>query len=263
MNKFEQKFRVELSDITPSFGLKATSVLKYYQETFARYCAKYNVAGYDVYQMGLKWVLGQTIVEFADIIPIWNEEVTAKVYICNVKKLRMYLNFEILTDRGLVAKGQSVAYILDLQTSRPQPILDIINHFELDENQFDGEIIKMSFVDDGEIISNNEHSITFSDIDYNNHTNNISYVSFALEGLDTDYIQNNYPKILDIKYLQETFLNDNLKCTVQKKDNTFLHTIINAKDNSTVCIVHSIWQQNNMKPETFFELLNIIRIQNS
>ena len=66
-NIFEQKFIVELSDININFGLKSTAILKYYQETFARYCAKFNVAGYDVFKIGLKWVLGQTVVEYFDV----------------------------------------------------------------------------------------------------------------------------------------------------------------------------------------------------
>ena len=48
--------------------MKATAALKYFQETYARYCAEHNVAGYNLYKMGLKWVFGQTIVEYFDVL---------------------------------------------------------------------------------------------------------------------------------------------------------------------------------------------------
>ena len=255
---FEQKFIVELSDITPTFGMKPTSIFKYYQETFARYCAKYNVAGYNLYKIGLKWVFGQTIAEYFDIIPIWNEEITAKVYISNVKKIRFYLNFEILTKRGLVAKGQSVVYVLDIETSRPQSVERIVESFSIDEENKNGEIIKTDFEEISEILCEKTHRITVSDLDFNGHTNNISYILFGFKDMPSNYINDKYPKIIDVRYLQETFLNDRLKCEICKKENSFEYKITNNKDNSEVCIVKALWTNNNMKPDDFFEALNEI-----
>ena len=259
LKTFEQKFRVELCDINPTFGLKATSVLKYYQETFARYCAKYNVAGYNLYQMGLKWVFGQTALEYFDIIPIWNEEVTARVYITCIKKLRLYINFEVETTRGVVAKGQSVAYTLDLETSRPKPVEEIANKFDIDEENKSGEVIKYDLDGIGDLLKTQNHKITFSDIDYNGHTNNISYISLGLEGLPVEFIKYNRPKLMNIIYLQETFLNDVLKCEIYKKDDVYGFRIKNPKDDSDVCIINASWRDDNMTPEKFFEVLDAIK----
>jgi len=259
MNKFVQKFKVELSDITPNFGLKPTSVFKYYQETFARYCAKYGVAGYDVYKMGLKWVFGQSIAEFFDVIPVWNEEIIATVRISYVKKLRIYINFELETARGLVAKGQSIAYILDLETSRPQCVDKIIEHFNIDISALSLENISFDFIDDVELISSQEHKITISNLDYNNHTNNISYLDFCFADMPENYINDNYPKVIEVKYLQETFLNDVLKCEIYQNDSVFSYKILNAKDDSLVCLVKSIWKDNNMTPDAFFDVLDNIK----
>lgn len=259
LNKFEQNFIVELCDITPDFGMKPTSVLKYYQETFARYCAKYNVAGYNLYEMGLKWVFGQTVVEYFNVIPIWNERVYSEIYISCVKKLRMYINFEVKTDRGVVAKGQSVAYTLDLETSRPKPIDDIASKFDLTQENKNGEIIKTNFDGIGELVNYKEHKITFSDLDYNGHTNNISYISLSLEGMPAEFLNKNRPKVMNIIYLQETFLNDNLRCEMYKKNDIYGCRIKNPKDNSDVCIINSTWQSNNMNPEEFFKILDVVR----
>lgn len=280
MKNFEQNYRVELSDITTTYGLKPTAVLKYYQETFARYCAKHNVAGYDVYRMGLKWVFGQTIVKYGDVIPIWNEEVLVRVYISCVKKLRMYVNFEISTKRGLVAEGQCVSYVLDKESSRPQPMQRIVDYFNVDEDQYSGEILKLEeeqiwvegdgfgFPIDEEsyekqlsdrVISNNLHKITFTDLDYNGHTNNISYVSLGLEGMPVDYIRGHFPKALDVRYLQETFLNDTLRCEIECKSNMLEHRITNEKDGSLVCLINSIWQDDYMDIPKFFKVLEEVK----
>ena len=109
------------------------------------------------------------------------------------------------------------------------------------------------------IISQQEHKITFSDLDYNNHTNNISYISLAFEGMPVEFVKHNYPKVLDIKYLQETFLYDNLQCTIYQNGEHFLYKIINKKDNSDVCIINSHWTSCNFDTQEFYNVLNQIR----
>ncbi len=255
MEIFEQKFRIELTEIAMNFGIKPTAILRYMQETFARYCAKHDVAGYDVYDMGLKWVFGKIYVEFSDILPLWSEEITVKAYIGNAQALRMFVNFEISTQRGIFARAQSSAYTIDCNTSKPVPIKNMLDKFNVKKEDLKSEIIKTNFDINGDIISKYEHKVGISDIDFNNHTNNISYVSFGLSGLPKNYITERFPKMLEIKYLKETFLGDVLDCEIKQSGDNFEHTITTGDNKEAACIVKSVWSQNIHSFNNFVEMI--------
>ena len=255
MEKLTQTFRVDLTDIGSNFGMRPSAVLKYYQEVFARYCAIHNVAGYNVDQYGLKWVFGQTIVNYSTIIPIWNEKLIATVYVGNVKKLRLYLNFEISSPRGVVATGQGVAFLLDKNTSRPQPVDLAVERFKIDPKEANGEILVADFSKNGELVSTNNHTITFMDLDYNKHTNNISYLLLGVEGMPAEFVKVHHPRTIAIKYLQETFLGDTLEIKTYQDGEEFLYDIVKAEDNSSVCTIKANWQAYEFTPDDYYKVL--------
>ena len=92
------------------------------------------------------------------------------------------------------------------------------------------------------------HNINISDIDFNNHTNNKSYLHIAAMALPEDFRKTHLLKTIQVRFNKETFIGDNLICRVYKteQENRFLHRL--DKDGVPVCDVIASWK--NIEPYT-------------
>lgn len=67
-------------------------------------------------------------------------------------------------------------------------------------------------------------NVKYNDIDFTNHTNNVSYIRFITNELGLDFFNNYEIKKLEAKYLNESRINDelNIYCNNQNKESTLL-----------------------------------------
>lgn len=70
-------------------------------------------------------------------------------------------------------------------------------------------------------------SINYYDTDYNRHVNNISYVNWMLDSFPKTFLDEYRPKLIDVKWEKQSFLEDHLVVHTLKKENTeeYLTTI--------------------------------------
>ena len=70
-------------------------------------------------------------------------------------------------------------------------------------------------------------SISYYDTDYNQHVNNISYITWAMESFPHDFLNKKRPTLIDVKWEKQSFVGDNLYAkTFSKKDGTSFMTKI-------------------------------------
>ena len=81
-----------------------------------------------------------------------------------------------------------------------------------------------------------------TDIDINNHTNNISYIVWLLESLPAEYHETVSLAELEINYLAETMLDDRIETGwVGGSGDEVLHVIRRADDNREIVRARSHW----------------------
>ena len=74
-------------------------------------------------------------------------------------------------------------------------------------------------------------SISYYDTDYNQHVNNISYITWAMEAFPHDFLNKKRPTLIDVKWEKQSFVGDNLYAkTFSKKDGTSFMTKIYRKE---------------------------------
>jgi acyl-ACP thioesterase len=82
-----------------------------------------------------------------------------------------------------------------------------------------------------------------SDVDFNKHVNNKSYINLAEMTAPAEFMQNHTLKSLHVRFNRETFLGDTLQCTTYKttEPKTYAHII--EKDGTSVCDIVTTWQE--------------------
>ena len=111
----------------------------------------------------------------------------------------------------------------------------------------EGETFKQPPLDLYQEISKIDHLVTRRDIDANNHTNNIAYISWALDDLpDNVYLEMNI-KDLKAEYKREALLDDvvtkNLLYRIDEDGLVEYSTVFTNVEGEYLCRVTTKWQK--------------------
>lgn len=241
--KFCRKYSLMFGDMDINYHMTKMAVARYFQETFARYCAKHNLAAFDVLKDGIIWVVSDLRVEILDRLPLWSEEFTVEVWISEITKMRTYIDFRINCQGVVVAHGDSCFYLLDENSRRPIKSSEIVSAFGVTDEKVFGEHEKQSYEISGEKIAERVHEVTVRDLDFNYHVNNLSYIGISFETAPTEFLNNNEVTSYSIKFLQETHLGDRLGCELYQDENKIISRIYNIENNSDVCLAWAKYKE--------------------
>ena len=233
INKYKHKYNVILDNMDmQEYRLRPIAAIMYIQDAFARFCATKRVAAYDLFSQNLIWVVGEFNIHFLEELPFWSEQIEVNIWISEMTKLKIYADYEILYRDKPFAKGNSCWFLLNDETKRPVKTDCISGKFDICRDLALGEHTKFVLEDVIDKVSEINHKNNLSDIDFNNHVNNKSYINLAEATANRDFKSSHSLKSLYIRFNKETFLNDILNCSTYNtlKPNIYVHKITKDKD---------------------------------
>ncbi len=243
MTKFRRKYTVGFDDMDVNYRFTKIAATKYFQETFAMYCAKNKVAAFDLCSQNIVWVISDLHIAFSDYMPYWSEEFEVEIWISEKSAMRTYADFRIYYKNKEIAKGDSCWYLLDMTTRRPVKSADILSIFGVcDEKVFDKHE-KQIYKIEGEKVAEKEHQVTVRDLDFNHHVNNLSYIGLALETAPAELLQKYSVDLYNVKFVQEAYLDEVLVCEIFRLENNITAKISKKSDNSDVCFIKTSFSE--------------------
>jgi len=254
MKKYSKKYNVILDNMDLfEYRLRPISAIMYLQDAFARYTATKKMAAYDLFAKNLYWVVAEINMEFTEILPFWSEEIEINVWFSEISKLKIYIDYEITCKKEVFAKGNALWFLINSETKRPAKADEIAEKFEVCEELALGEHKKFLLPQTTEVYTKIEHKNNLSDIDFNKHVNNKSYINLAEMTAPDGFKKTHRLKTLHIRFNKETFLGDTLTCTANrtKDENIFTHII--EKDGVSVCDIATEWETNEQNTESIVE----------
>ncbi|MDC7239457.1 MAG: thioesterase [Spirochaetales bacterium] len=242
---YSQTFKIRNSECDMSLKLSPAAVLDYFQEAAGRNCIPYGVAVPEIItKYGMTWVLSGITVHF-DSYPSWPEEIVVDTWPRKQKGFKAFREFLIKdTDGKVLVRGSSLWALLDVKTRRPCKtdfVADLLpqDPAEALENPPLGRVPKAE--------SFNREDVTFpvtqSDLDYNNHVNNIRYLIWLLSHMDHSWTREKEISELNIAFTGEARLGDTicLKSFLQEDDG--LHSFVREEDGREVCRMSTAWRK--------------------
>ena len=242
MKKYTKNYNVILDNMDLyNYRLRPISAIMYLQDAFARFCATKKVAAYDLFPKNMYWIVTEFNIEFIDNLPYWSEEIGINIWISELSKLKIYTDYEITYKGKPFAKGNALWFLIDTNTKRPVKTDIISERFEVCNELVLDEHKKFTLPEITEKYNEITHTNNLSDLDFNKHVNNKSYINLA-EMTAPDEFRGKYPlKSLNIRFNRETFLGDTLTCATYRtnEQKTFVHKI--EKDGVSVCEISTSW----------------------
>ena len=248
MNKYIKKYNVILDNMDLNrYRLRPIAAIMYLQDAFARYTATKKMAAYDLFASNQYWVVAEFNVDFTDDLPFWSEEIEVSIWISEISKLKIYTDYELKHKGKTFALGNALWFIIDGNTKRPAKADIAAQRFEICNELALGEHKKFILPDAVEVYTKIEHKNNLSDIDFNKHVNNKSYINLAEMTAPDDFRRTRLLKNLHIRFNRETFLDDILTCTTNKTNIPDTYTHIIEKDGVSVCDISTTWVRKTDK----------------
>ena len=240
MNRFTQNFHIPCYNTDSSWRLKPAAFMDLAQEAAGLHAVKLGFGYDDLIKNNTAWILSRVNIQFVDT-PVWREDITLTTWHKGAGRLFFLRDF-IMTDKEGKAKVKATTswLVLNLETRRlvRDPML-MEEGTVCTDNVIETPAEKVQMPKDvpAELVL--EHTVAYSDVDMNAHTNNAMYMQWAMDAVDYDMASTRPVKEVTINFNHETKAGDVVaiyRAVVEKEDG--LHVYVEGKvgDTSSFCV---------------------------
>jgi len=142
--------------------------------------------------------------------PNWNDLVTIKTWTKPLLGINAIREYEIFVNEQKIGDCSTTWMILDCETRKPKKIENPENLFKpRTDYSLDYSAEKVNIQDEMDLIKT--FDVRISDLDMNNHVNNVKYTQWILDSIPYNFHQKYIINEYEINFLGETFLDDNIE----------------------------------------------------
>ena len=245
---FTKKYEIHYYEVNSKLRCKFSSIINFIEDIGTQqseylgggieYCAKNN-CGWVFYKYDIKM---HRYPMFGETISITTQPIGFK----NFYGLRKYM---IMDEEGnLIGEGLALFFLIDIEKRRPIRIQKEQYEFYGVDGDMDYDISMDKIEKNDEEQYNKQFDIRYSDIDSNNHVNNVKYIEWAMEAVPLDVLNNYDLKRIKVIFEKETTYGEKVlvSATVKEIDDVNLksyHTIRNG-EGAQLTLLEVEWQKS-------------------
>ena len=245
MAVYQQKYTIVASEMDITYHVTPQAILLYFQDTFARFLTSKQVAAFDVIKKNLIWVITEFDLHFVDERPFWADDIMVEIEFTEISAIRMYVDFRLLNKHGKeFAHGTSSWVIVDSITKRPFAAKEMVSEAGITASGAGRTKIAGPRSSEKDFYQTHEHQVNVTDLDFNGHMCNRSYVMIAMGTAPIEFIKTRSLSRMHVKFVREAFFGDQLACNIYKSADvaeTYWHNFVNT-EGKEVCSIYSEWQ---------------------
>lgn len=211
----------------PNMRLKYTELCNILQLTAAKHAEIGGISFSDMQAFHQAWVLSRMRVEIHRM-PKWKEIVTVKTWIQSLENSRSIRCLELYVGDEKVVGCETFWAVLNTQTRRPEALALPHEHFEKFPNDrgTSQPFTKIEIAE--ERLAVTERKVQLSDLDIVNHANNVKYLEWCLDEVDTKLLLSGKLKAFEMNFLKEVSLHDAI--TIKKSTSKDIQVYSVTKD---------------------------------
>lgn len=245
MQKYIKEFQIPYYDTDKNGIVYPASLLTYMGETSSFHSDALGVGVDELRKNNYGWMLNRWRVKFYKY-PKVKDKITVETWTSGFDKFYATREFVIYgTEKNIVGEATTLWIFLDIIKKRP---IRIPKEFNGIYNIIDEKLLHDFFDFNFEFETNTEvdFHVRKTDIDYNNHVNNVKYLNWMLEVIPEEIDNKYFLSEFDIQYKRETKLGDLIKSSINEglvEDNKliYLHKINESNSNDTNTFGRTIW----------------------
>ncbi|MGM9747058.1 MAG: acyl-[acyl-carrier-protein] thioesterase [Paludibacteraceae bacterium] len=193
-----------------------------------------------LYRRGLSWVLSRLHIELSRL-PLIDERITIETWVHDCGRLVTGRNFRVsAADGSVIAQATSLWSVINFETRRPVDLLQMVNMTPF--------IVEQTFavpapprIDDLQGEPTAMHTVRYSDIDFNAHTNSMKYVQWMLDTLDIQQFEHRHIAVFDINYTHEAVFGEQIAILREVKSDCAFRFDLKAPSGRSCCKANIIF----------------------
>jgi acyl-ACP thioesterase len=238
---YEERFKIHTYEVDIHNRLTIQALAQFLQEAASNHAALLGFGMEFLLKNNRTWILSRLAVEIDDFISL-GETITIKTWPAATDKFFYIRDFEITNDNDKII-GSATSYWVFIDTEKGRPVHPSKNEINFDykgiRRGYNRQLIKLRTPE--KLLPLKEFHVRYSDLDLNNHVNNIKYIEWAMEGIDPSYRKSFIPYLLEINFLTEAKYENIVHLSMEKTiPETYIHSLY--IDNTEICRIRSEWK---------------------
>lgn len=243
---FESDYQVHHYEANRDGKVFVTSLMDYLEDNAVNHAENLNIGIDYLLKNKIAWVIYKWDVKI-NKYPAVTEKLKVRTKPYSIKRFFAYRQYEILNSEDeVIASANSLWFLIDTERRRPTRVSkEIYTKFGLTiEDNDEIEFEKLKDPKDAKYIK--EFEVRYSDIDTNNHVNNVKYITWALESVPKNILNNYKVKRLKVNYEKETAYGEIVKILSEVKESEGEYITISRILNSEgekLTLIKMIWDK--------------------
>jgi medium-chain acyl-[acyl-carrier-protein] hydrolase len=206
---YEKDYKINSLNMNTNKKLGLVGILGILQDVTGEHALRLGFGYEELRKRGFFWVLVRQKLRI-NSWPNWNDLVLVKTWTKPVFGIYAIREYEIFVNNQKIGDCSTTWMILDSETRKPKKIENSDNLFRpRTDYSLDYSAEKVSIPNEMNSIKTFE--VRISDLDMNNHVNNIKYTQWILDSIPFTYHQRFMTKEYEINFSGETFLDDKIE----------------------------------------------------
>jgi len=243
---FNKDFEIHYYEINRFQEASPVSIMNYLQEAAIAHSESVGCGVKRLLEQQRAWVLVRWNLK-AERYPMWGEKINVKTWPSRFEKCFATREFVITDEKdNEIMYATSSWVFLDTEKRKPVKVPEeLANSYGVRRDRSMEDVFKEEYCLEKKDFFK-QFSVRKSEIDTNEHVNNVNYLAWILETLPIDLYNNYLLKFIDIRYKKELLLDDNLTCFTQiasKEENgyTGIHLIASPEGDIEFAKAKTVW----------------------
>lgn len=201
---FEKEYVFKYCDVDCNLNGKITSIMDFLCDVGMEQEDALSIGVEKMTQDNLAWVFFDYEISMYSY-PKYRDTIKIETYIENIRRVYAYRIYKIYNDAGeLIGEANAIAFLIDTENRRITRVpKECYEAHEMDENQNRPLPKKEHLSSINNIDFKKIFEIRYTDIDANNHVNNVKYMEWALNTIPREIIDKNKLVNTKIKFDKE------------------------------------------------------------
>ena len=238
----QEKFTVRSYEMDLQGVASVPAICNYLQEVAGNHATELGVAVDHLFKKNMTWVLSRLHMKVFRF-PFWREEIKIETWPSGRQSKFATRDFLIFDQKHkILVKATSSWMIIDLKTQKPIVMPAFMDEIRLPDRQraIEDNFPKMKVPKNP--ISERKFEVRLSDLDINQHVNNVKYIEWALESVPFDIWKIKILSDLEVSFRSETKYGERIIIQSEQDGDDFIHNVISEDDQRDLALLKTTWR---------------------
>ncbi len=245
---WKEEFEIRSYDVDFRRQASIEMLCRLFQETAGNHVRELGIGIETLISQGITWVLSRFHIRVHQY-PQWRERIRIETWPSDAYSFFAFRDFQVFNQQNqLLVSSSSLWLILDLKTRRPLRIPDHIIAMNKMKERERALVDKFDTIwRPQQVTLEKRFTVRGSDIDLNQHVNNVSYVEWAVETVPQEIWQTHQITEIEVSFREETMYGDVVISqsgqTAEQGQQVFIHRIIRESDGVELFLAKTRWSE--------------------